>query len=226
MPAGYNCAAFLHEPGLEIDTLVEVRPIYPDRAAIVWEWSIWDHLVQDCDPAQANYVKVSEHPELVDLNYNMRQLHRTTHGPRRHWLHANGLDYHPELYQIVISVRTMSEIWIIDHSTITAEAAGHSGGNGGRGGDLLYRWGNPQAYRAGVYADQQLFWQHHPHWIPDGLPGAGNILIFNNGDEFEGRYLDLYGGKPWRLFRSPSVRRAAAAQWQYVGRQRYQWRDF
>ena len=184
--AGAN-PAFLHEQGLKIDTLVEVRPVYPDRAAIVWEWSIWDHLVQDYDPAQANYGKVSEHPELVDLNYNLRQLHRTTHGEPRHWLHANGLDYHPELDQIVLSARNMSEIWIIDHSTTTAAAAGHSGGNSGRGGDLLYRWGNPQAYRAGAFSDQQLFWQHHPHWIPEGLPGAGNILIFNNGDEYEGR---------------------------------------
>ena len=45
-------------------------------------------------------------------------------------------------------------------------------------------------YRAGTFSDQQLFWHHNPYWIPEGLPGAGNILIFNNGDEYEGRYLD------------------------------------
>ena len=124
---------------------------------VVGEWSVWDHLVQDYDPAKANFGVVAEHPELE---------------------------------QILISARNFSEIWIIDHSTTTEEAAGHSGGNGGKGGDLLYRWGNPQAYRAGTFADQQLFWQHNPHWIPEGLPGAGNILIFNNGYEYEGRYPD------------------------------------
>ena len=57
-------------------------------------------------------------------------------------------------------------------------------GPSGKGGDLLYRWGNPRAYRAGTPDDQRLFWQHNPQWIAPGLPGAGNILIFNNGHEF------------------------------------------
>jgi len=30
-------------------------------------------------------------------------------------------------------------------------------------------------------ADQRLFAQHNAHWIPKGHPGAGNILVFNNG---------------------------------------------
>ena len=187
--AGAN-PAYIHPDGLEIDTIAEVRRIYPDRAAIVWEWSIWDHLVQDYDPSKANFGIVAERPELVDINYNLRQASRTELNPKSRMLHANGLDYHPELDQILISARNMSEIWIIDHSATTEEAAGHSGGNGGKGGDLLYRWGNPQAYRAGTFADQQLFWQHNPYWIPEGLPGAGNILIFNNGGEYEGHYMD------------------------------------
>ena len=43
------------------------------------------------------------------------------------------------------------------------------------------RWGNPQAYRAGSAADQQLFAQHDARWVPAGSPGAGHILVFNNG---------------------------------------------
>ena len=180
--AGAN-PAFVPAHGIGTERIVEVRPIYPDSAVVVWEWTVWDHLVQDYDPAQANYGNVAEHPELIDINYNLRQVRRGL------WLHANGLDYNSELDQILFSPRNMSEIWIIDHSTTTAEAAGHTGGNSGRGGDLLYRWGNPQTYRAGAFADQQLFWQHNPYWIPEGLPGAGNILIFNNGAEYEGRAL-------------------------------------
>jgi hypothetical protein len=105
------------------------------------------------------------------------------------WLHANGIDYNPELDQIVLSLRQFSELWVIDHSTTTAEAAGHSGGNSGKGGDLLYRWGNPQAYGAGDASDQKLFVQHDAQWIEPGLPGEGNILVFNNGDgRPEGNY--------------------------------------
>ncbi|RMF85231.1 MAG: hypothetical protein D6744_01755, partial [Planctomycetota bacterium] len=97
------------------------------------------------------------------------------------WLHINSVAYNAELDQILLSVHNFSEIWIIDHSTTLEQASGHTGGRYGRGGDLLYRWGNPRAYGAGDAADQRLFAQHDARWIPAGSPGAGHILAFNNG---------------------------------------------
>ena len=47
---------------------------------------------------------------------------------------------------------------------------------------MLYRWGNPEAYDAGAASDQKLFFQHDATWIKPGLPGEGNILVFNNGN--------------------------------------------
>ena len=93
----------------------------------------------------------------------------------------NSIDYNPELDQIMVCSRSLNEFWILYHSTTTAEARGHAGGKYGRGGDLLYRWGNPMAYRRGQPEDRMLYSPHDAHWIPKGLPGAGNILIFNNG---------------------------------------------
>jgi len=97
------------------------------------------------------------------------------------WLHINSIDYNPQLDQILVSVHNFNEIWVIDHSTTITEAASHSGGQYGHGGDLLYRWGNPESYRAGTLNDQKLFGQHDASWIKPGLPGGGDILVFNNG---------------------------------------------
>ena len=89
---------------------------------------------------------------------------------------------------IVISNHNHDEIWIIDHSTTIAEAASHSGGKYGKGGDFLYRWGNPEAYNNGGSKDQKLFKQHSVHWIPKGYKDEGDIMIFNNGTGRDSSY--------------------------------------
>ena len=156
------------------DTVIEVRPTGPTTGAIVWEWHVWDHLIQDVDPIQDNFGVIADHPELVDVNFPPNANGAID------WNHMNGIDYDPVHDLIVVSAHNQSEIWVIDHSTTTAEAAGSVGGARGHGGDLLYRWGNPRVYGAGTTADQQLFGQHSPEFIGADLPGAGNMLVFNN----------------------------------------------
>ena len=182
--AGANPAC-VRDEGLEVDFLVEVRPTGPTEGEIVWKWAVWDHLIQDFDPSKANYGVVAQHPELIDINFRRCGVDSIYTYPHTRWIHANSIAYHPELDQILISARNLGEVWIIDHSVTSEEAAGHTGGQAGKGGGLLYRWGNPQAYRAGSPADQQLFWAHDAQWIEPGLPGAGNIIIFNNGNDYE-----------------------------------------
>jgi hypothetical protein len=224
-----------------VDCLIEVKPTGKTTGEVVWEWHIWDHLIQDHDKTKANFGDVAAHPELIDANYAranggffgnffrgfvgppergrdrrgarnrddsgdrnaqdeaVRRLQGIGYvgtadrrgGPRRpipDWTHVNAVSYNAKLDQIMISPREFNEVWIIDHSTTTAEAAAHTGGRYGKGGDLLYRWGNPQTYRAGTQEDQRFFSQHDTHWIPDGLPGAGNMLVFNNGGRPDGNY--------------------------------------
>jgi hypothetical protein len=203
-----------------VDSLVEIEPSGKTGGKVVWEWHLWDRLIQDHDQTKANYGDVAAHPELVDANFARNpsgafdNLARFVNpGPRKtdnaktdpslnklkgigyvgagggkqfagfipDWTHANAVAYNPRLDQVMLTCREFSEVWIIDHGTTKAEAAGHRGGRSGKGGDLLYRWGNPQAYRAGTSADQRLFVPHDAHWIPDGLPGEGHLLVFNNG---------------------------------------------
>ncbi len=179
------------DPGLLQDDalislhVIEVEPTGPTSGEIVWEWRAWDHLIQDFDATKDNFGVVADHPELIDVNFI--EFTRSV-GGEYDWHHTNAVYQNEDLDQIVVSVRHFSEIWVIDHSTTPQEAASHGGGNSGEGGDLLYRWGNPQAYGAGDAGDQQLFSQHDSQWIEPGLPGAGNILIFNNGNGRPGAY--------------------------------------
>ena len=167
----------LNDCKLWVDHLIEIKPEGKSGGEIVWEWHAWDHLIQDHDATKKNYGNVAAHPELIDLNY----IHISGFSD---WLHLNCVEYNPELDQILLSSPTLSEIWIIDHSTTKAEAAGHHGGKSGRGGDLLFRWGNPSVYRQGLIADASLGYQHDAHWMDIELkktdPDCGAILIFSN----------------------------------------------
>lgn len=186
--AGRDTAGFGFD-ALWPDKVIELHPIGEDSAEVVWEWHAWDHLIQDFNPQALNYGDVGIHPELIDLNYVY------TANNNRDWLHINSIDYNPELDQIMLSTPFFNELWVIDHSTTSVEAASHTGGIRGKGGDLLYRWGNPQAYRQGTTVDQKLFFNHAANWIGPGLetndPDAGNIIVFNNRVELGVSSVDI-----------------------------------
>ena len=167
------------------DVILEIEPIGTDDYNIVWKWSAWDHLIQDYDSSKDNFGIVEDHPELLDVNY-MDAEGGASGG--RDWMHCNGIDYNEALDQIAISCKNMNEVYIIDHSTTTQEAAGHIGGNSGMGGDILYRWGNPEAYRAGDENDQVLFAQHDVQWIEQGRENSGDLIVFNNGNGRDSLY--------------------------------------
>ena len=162
------------------DHIIEVEPNGINGGNIVWEWHVWDHLIQDHDPSKDNYGNVADHPELIDINFGRVPF-------RGDFNHINSIDYNEEFDQILLSASAQSEIWVIDHSTTTEESAGHTGGNSGKGGDILYRWGNPISYRAGTLQDKMFFTQHDAQWIESGCPGEGNILVFNNGNNRPGQ---------------------------------------
>ncbi|MCH2101789.1 MAG: aryl-sulfate sulfotransferase [Planctomycetes bacterium] len=200
----------LGEGGLWPDSIVEIERILPKGGEEVWRWNTWDHIVQDRIEGGPAYGEVWEDPGRVDVNGEGEKENLTEEERERlialgylspdqdgrpqvrgssDWMHSNGVDYDPVRDLIVISVRRFNEFWVIDHSTTTEEAATAQGGNFGRGGRLLYRYGHPQAYGRGGLEHRQLFFQHDSQFIDPGLPGEGNILVYNNG---QGR-----PGEPW-----------------------------
>jgi hypothetical protein len=200
--AAGRAPAGIAKGGMWAESIVEIEPARPSGGEVVWEWHVWDHLVQDFDKDAENYGRVAEHPELLDLNCDLRpdapegaseeeieemkRLGYVGNAPARgevspDWMHVNAVDYDAEHDQIVFGSPHLNEVWIIDHSTTIDEAAGHEGGLAGKGGDLLWRWGNPRNYLAGTAKDQKLFGQHDPRFVRAGAPGAGRVMIFNNG---------------------------------------------
>ena len=156
---------------LVIDKIIEIEPLDNDQANIIWEWHFYDHLIQDYDPNMLNYGIISENPQLFNINaYNLLG----------DFTHLNCVDFNSELNQIIFSSRSLNEIFIIDHSTTTEEAKSHIGGIYGKGGDFLYRWGNPINYNRGDFGDQKLHAPHAVNWINSDYPGGGNILLFDN----------------------------------------------
>lgn len=153
------------------EVLIEVNPT---TNQIIWEWHSFDHIIQDRFTDLPNYGSVSDNPQLIDINYDI-----VDNGDI---MHANGIDYDAEKDVIYLSVNYYHEIWVIDHSTTTSEAASSIGGNYNKGGDLLYRFGNPQAYKN--TQGQRLFNNNHfPNLLEGDEPGAGNLLVYVNGTD-------------------------------------------
>ena len=155
------------------EQILEIQPTGATGGNVVWEWHLWDHLIQDFDNTKPDFGAVNTNPQLLNINYN------ATAG-NSDWIHLNSIDYNVALDQILVSSRVLNEIWVIDHSTSSSEAASHSGGNSGNGGDFLFRWGNPLAYNTGT--STQFFGQHNAQWIQTGLPYENQIMVFNNGN--------------------------------------------
>lgn len=147
------------------------------RGNVVWQWWSLDHVVQDQNPELPNYGVIKDHPEKFDLNWG-----GAVAGPL---IHINALDYNQTLDHVVVSNSRMSEFYVIDHggTFVPGNVEASKALSAGRGGDILFRWGNPSVYDAGKgpsyeakgirrsEGDQRLHSSSDIQWIAEGLPG-------------------------------------------------------
>ncbi|WP_034061472.1 aryl-sulfate sulfotransferase [Lacinutrix jangbogonensis] len=161
---GVNTASHLYP-----ETLIEVNP---NTNQIVWKWNSYNHKIQDQFPSLPNFGSVSSNPQLIDLNYFSLD--------NGDIMHANGIDYDAQKDVIYMSVNNYSEVWVIDHSTTILEAETSNGGAYNKGGDLIYRFGNPEAYK-NLFGNRLFYNNHFPNLLEDNVPGEGNVLVFVNG---------------------------------------------
>ncbi len=156
--------------GGQMDAVVEVDM----QGNVIWEWCFFDHVGAD-------------NPHRININMPGRPL-------KRDWLHCNSMDYNAESGHIVIN-SVQGELYVIDHdgTFIAGDPKASIAKAAGPAGDFLYRFGDPSRYGQGdpprilenwdtaTSGHKQMGGSHDAHWIRPGLPGAGNIMVFNNG---------------------------------------------
>ena len=76
-------------------------------------WTTW---YMDENESLDNYGQIIDHPELLNANISTGGGGPPGGGGGgpSDWFHVNGVDYNPELDQIVFSSRFLSEIFVID----------------------------------------------------------------------------------------------------------------
>lgn len=160
---------------LEVDVFPDgILEVDPNTDEIVWEWHAWDHIIQDHDETKANFGVIAENPHRIDVNYITDE--------KGDIMHANGITYDSDKDIIYLSANFFSEVWVIDHSTTTEEAASSSGGTYGMGGNLIYRFGNPAAYDNAM-GTVRFDHNHYPNLLTGD--DEGKMLIFSNGSQVE-----------------------------------------
>jgi len=208
--------------GAQIDTIVEVDM----DGNVIWEWRFVDHLVQDRYPDKANYVgegkTIADYPGRLNVNLPGRPV-------RRDWLHLNAMDYNQDLDQVMFDT-VQGEVYIVDHGNtfVPGDPEASLALAAGPKGDLLYRFGDPARYGQGdppsILEDwttsspghKQIGGVHDIQWIDEGLPGAGNLLLFNNAQYLFERmpqsyvfeinpYLDADGNDTGRYVNPPDA---------------------
>ena len=152
---------------LEDDRLIEVSP----TGAIVWQWVASDHLDEfGFSPAARAAIKTAAAAPVGRAgganaerrSFDWLHINAATYvGPNR-WFDAGDRRFAPN--NVIISSRQSSFIAIV-----------------GRDGKIVWRIGPDFLESNELRTLRQIIGQHNPHLIPKGLPGAGNLLVFDNG---------------------------------------------
>lgn len=140
---------------LEDDKVIEVSP----DGKILWQWIASDHVDELRLDAGARKALAGGSGRT---GYNWFHTNTASYvGPNR-WYDAGDKRFAPE--NVIISSRETSIVAIV-----------------ARDGSLVWRIGPDYSVSPEMRAIGQVVGQHSPHIIPKGLPGAGNLLMLDNG---------------------------------------------
>lgn len=144
---------------LEDDRLLEIAP----DGKILWEWIASDHVDElkfdkPARDAMAGLGGAGGRGGAVDWIH----LNSATYlGPNR-WFDAGDQRFAPQ--NVIVSSREASLLAIV-----------------ARNGSIVWQLGPDFTATPELQAIRQIIGQHKAHLIPKGLPGAGNLMVFDNG---------------------------------------------
>lgn len=152
------------------NSAISDKPLLDDRIIevdwegnIIWEWKASDHFEEYGFDSIARNV-LSKNPSMTNSGRG-DWLHInciSTLGPNK-WYDTGDRRFHPD--NIIWDARNANLLVIISKET----------------GEVVWRIGPDFSETPEL---QNLGWiigQHHLHMIPKGLPGEGNLLVFDNG---------------------------------------------
>ena len=144
---------------LEDDRLVEVSW----KGELLWEWVASDHIDElGFAPDARKAIKAAQSFNKARGSFDWLHINSAHYvGPNR-WFDQGDMRFAPN--NVIISSREASLLAIV-----------------GRDGKIVWRLGPDFSESKELRAIRQIIGQHHAHIIPKGLPGAGNVMVFDNG---------------------------------------------
>ena len=143
------------------DVIIEVNW----EGEIIWEWICSDHFSEyGFSPDARNAMARNPNKRKLekDIGDWMHMNSMSVLGPNR-WHDAGDERFHPD--NIIWDGRMTNIIAIIDKKT----------------GNVVWQVGPDYTAKDPGFKLGWIIGQHHAHMIPRGLPGEGNILVFDNG---------------------------------------------
>ncbi len=145
------------------DTIIEVTW----EGKIVWEWICSEHFEEMGFSEEAKNA-IARNPYVRNVVGGpgdwMHINSMSTLGPNK-WFDSGDKRFHPD--NIIWSSRNANIVAIIDKET----------------GKIVWRLGPDYSVSEDLKKMGWIIGQHHAHMIPRGLPGDGNILVFDNGGQ-------------------------------------------
>jgi hypothetical protein len=149
------------ETTLEDDRLIEVGP----DGKVGWEWVVSDHIEDlhlDKDAREAIHRGGGGREGAGRGGFDWFHMNSATYVGPNHWYDEGDKRFAPE--NVIVSSRAASIVAIV-----------------ARDGKIVWQIGPDYSATPELRAIHQVIGQHHAHMIPKGLPGAGNLMVFDNG---------------------------------------------